>query len=111
MRKNKYTTLKDFTSQYTGNWNPSDGNWYGLDFYYRGNEYRFHTGTMYANENEVLEDGREVLFGLYLKNDNNKYTLLEQFATMNEVLESNAIQNTPFKIVILDNETELLGQD
>ena len=111
MRKNEFAKLKDFTSQYTGTWNPSDGNWYGLDFYYQGNEYRFHTGTMYASEDEVLEDGREVLFGLYLKIDSSSYTLLAQFATMDEVLESNAIENTPFKKVILDNETELLGQD
>ena len=111
MRKNEYTMLNDFTSQYTGEWNPSEGNWYGLDFSYRGNEYRFHTGTMYADENEVLGDGREVLFGIYLKNENNKYVLLEQFATMDEVLESNAIENTPFKIVIMVDETELLGQD
>ena len=111
MRKNEYIMLKDFISQYTGEWNPSDGYWYGLDFSYQGNEYRFHTGTMYADENEVLEDGREVLFGLYLKNNNNKYELLEQFATMDDVLESNAIENTPFKIVIMADETELLGQD
>ena len=111
MRKNEYTTLNDFTSQYTGEWNPSDGNWYGLDFSYHGNEYRFHTGTMYADENEVLEDGREVLFELYLKKENNTYTLLNQFATMDDVLKSTVIENTPFKIVIMADETELLGQD
>ena len=111
MRKNEYTILKEFTSQYTGEWNPPNGNWYGLDFSYHGNEYRFHTGTMYANENEVLENGKEVLFGLYFKNDNDNYTLLEQFATMDDVLESNVIENTPFKIVIMADETELLGQD
>ena len=77
MRKNEFITLNDFTSQYIGTWNPSDGNWYGLDFYYRGNEYRFHTGTMYESENKVLEDGREILFGLYLKIDSSNYTLLE----------------------------------
>ena len=111
MRKNEYTTLKDFTSQYTGKWNPSDGYWYGLDFFYRGNEYRFHTGTMYTNENEVLKDGREVFFGLYLKNENDTYKLLDQFASMDDALESTVIENTPFKIVIMADETELLGQD
>ena len=111
MRKNEYKVLKDFTSQYTGEWNPSEGNWYGLDFSYHGAEYRFHTGTMYENENEITSDGREVLFGLYIKNDNDKYTLLEQFATMDDVLESNVIENTPFKNVIMADETELLGQD
>ena len=103
--------LEDFTNQYIGEWNPSDEKWYGLDFSYRGNEYRFRTGTMYANENEVLDDGREVLFSLYLKNSNDEYTLLKQFATMDEVLDSDVIENTAFKIVIMADDTELLGQD
>ena len=67
---------------------------------------------MYKNENEYLPDGREVLFGLYRKNtNNNKYTLLEQFATMEDVLKSRCIENTLFKEVIMDDDTELLGQD
>lgn len=112
MRKNEYNTLKEFTSQYIGEWNPSEGHWYGLDFSYLGNEYRFHTGTMYAGEDDVLEDRREVLFGLYKKLSNsNKYELLAQFATMDDLLESNVIEDTPFKIVIMADETELLGQD
>ena len=111
MRKNEYKVLKDFTSQYTGEWNPSDGNWYGLDFSYHGIEYRFHTGTMYENEHEVIRDGREVLFGLYKKINNDEYILLEQFATMDDVLESKVIENIPFKNVIMADETELLGQD
>ena len=47
MRKNEYESLEQFTSQYVGEWNPSGGHWFGLDFMYRGKEYRFHTGCMY----------------------------------------------------------------
>ena len=32
MRKNEFNTLEDFTTQYTGEWNPSEGHWFGLDF-------------------------------------------------------------------------------
>lgn len=31
MRKNDYTSIEEFTSQYTGIWAPSEGHWYGLD--------------------------------------------------------------------------------
>ena len=36
MRKNEYTSLEEFTSQYVGEWGPSDGHWFGLDFEYKG---------------------------------------------------------------------------
>lgn len=34
MRKNEYTCIEDFTSQYVGEWGPSDGHRLGLDFLY-----------------------------------------------------------------------------
>ena len=51
MRKNEYTSLDQFTSQYTGEWSPSEGHWYGLDFLYKGKEYKFNTGSMFNSEN------------------------------------------------------------
>ena len=39
MRINEYNSLEEFTSQYIGEWGPSDGHWLGLDFIFRGNEY------------------------------------------------------------------------
>ena len=67
MRINEYKSLDEFTSQYVGEWGPSDGHWYGLDFSYHGIEYRLHTGSMYKKGNTILPDGREALFGLYKK--------------------------------------------
>lgn len=67
MRKNEYTSLDQFTSQYTGEWNPSEGHWLGLDFIWHGNVYRFQTGSMYNSNNTILPDGREAIFGLYKK--------------------------------------------
>lgn len=57
-------TREQFLSQYTGEWSPSDGHWFGLDFGWRGQEYRFQTDSMYHPTNTVLPDGREARFGV-----------------------------------------------
>lgn len=120
MRINEYNSLEEFVSQYVGEWAPSDSHWFGLDFSYRGNEYRLHTGSMYNSESTILPNGREALFGLYIKMPANSessiaesytYNLLGEYADMPELLESKVICNTPFKEVIMDDSTELLGQD
>ena len=120
MRKNEYTSLEEFTSQYTGAWSPSHGHWYGLDFSYHGTEYRLHTRSMYKDEIEVLPDGRESVFGLYKKvlsddemssENKRQYELLGKYADMHDLLESRVIEGTPFSEVIMDDDTELLGQD
>ena len=115
MRRNEYESLEQFTSQYVGEWNPSGGHWLGLDFVYCGKEYRLHTGWMY-DETGLLPDGREVLFSLYRKkeyltSDKREYELLEEYADMDGLLESTAIQGRAFKEVIMDDDTELVGQD
>ena len=109
MRKNEYTSLEDFTSQYTGEWSPSDGHWLGLDFIYKGVEYRFHTGTMYDDESPCK-------FAIYRKMDSSQkneklYDLLKQFDSMEEVLNSTLINNHCFSEVIMDDDLELVGQD
>ena len=101
MRKNEFESLEQFLSQYTGEWNPSEGHWLGLDFIYEGVEYRFHTGSMYENE-AVLPDGSEVMFGLYRKkeiisSDKRDYELLGEYADMQDILESTVIQGRTFK--------------
>lgn len=117
MRKNEYTCIEDFTSQYVGEWGPSDGHWLGLDFLYNGVEYRFNTGSMYNPVDTILPDGRTAIFGIYkkIKPDSNEYQrnyeLLGEYASMDDVLSSTVIENTPFKDVIMDDNTELLGQD
>ena len=115
MRINEYNSLKEFTSQYIGIWEPSEGHWFGLDFIYRGKEYRFNTGSMYNQNDTILPDGRTALFGIYRKNlkkiNGKEYTLLEEFASMDDVLESTCIDGIQFKEVIMDDSTELVGQD
>lgn len=82
-----------------------------------GEEYRFNTGSMYNPANTILPDGRTAIFGIYKKArpDINEYKrnyeLLGEYASMDDVLSSTVIENTPFKDVIMDDNTELLGQD
>lgn len=115
MRKNEYNAIEEFVRQYVGVWGPSDGHWFGLDFSYQGKEYRFNTGSMYNKTDTVLPDGRTALFGIYEKQEepinDRDYILLGEYATMDDALASTVIANTPFRIVIMDDETEMLGQD
>lgn len=73
-------------------------------------------GCMY-DEPVLLPDGKEVLFSLYRKkeciaSDKREYELLlGAYSDMSEVLGSMVIQGRPFKEVIMDDDTELLGQD
>ena len=115
MRKNIFHTLEEFTSQYIGVWCPADGHWFGLDFSFNGTEYRFNTGSMYEKEDTVLPDGREAMFGLYRKDENphttRQYLLLEEFADMESALNSTCIDEMLFRDVIMNDNTEILGQD
>ncbi len=120
MRINEFKSLEEFTSQYIGEWAPSEGHWFGLDFSYKGIEYRLHTGSMYNSESTILQDGREAMFGLYIKvpekdessfSEQHMYELLGEYADMAELLKSTVICGTPFKDIIMDDSTELLGQD
>ncbi len=108
MRKNEYTSLEEFTSQYVGEWGPSDGHWFG-DFEYKGEEYRLHTWNMYADE-------KDALFGLHHRKKEackgeHQYELLGKYDSMDELLESRVIGSRPFREVIMDDDTVLLGQD
>ena len=115
MTKNEFTSLDQFLSQYTGEWGPSDGHWYGLDFAWNGCEYRFHTGSMYESEPVTLPDGREADFGVYRKlskpENDHEYELIGKYATAAEAAERCIIDGMPLGQIIVHQDTELLGQD
>ncbi|MEG0125081.1 MAG: hypothetical protein RSD76_01620 [Clostridia bacterium] len=115
MRINEYSSLEELTSQYVGEWSPSDGHWFGLEFRYHDNEYRLHTWTMHADDPEYLEDGREVMFGLYAIHrkpvGNDEFYRIASFATMEDLLKSTCIGERAFSEVIMDDATEILAQD
>ena len=115
MRMNEFRSLEEFTSQYTGEWSPSDGHWFGLEFRYGAHDYRLHTVIMHDGDPKRDSDGREILFGLYAMNphagESEQFTRLASFASMDELLCYNGIGNRPFREVIMDDSTEILGQD
>ena len=107
---NVFTNCKQFLSQYTGEWNPSDGHWHGLDFRWNGKVYRFQTDSMFNAENTILPDGRKARFGVYILH-NSSYKLIGEFATPQEALEKCVIENKLLGDIIVAEETEMLGQD
>ena len=115
MRVNEYNTIEEFTKEYIGLWNPSEGHWFGLDFKHNNVVYRLHTGSMYQQTNTVLPDGRKALFGIYQLCDSTDtgscYELLGEYADMNDLLGSTIIDNRVFSEVIMDDSTEILGKD
>ncbi|MFA5561365.1 MAG: hypothetical protein WDA00_01825 [Eubacteriales bacterium] len=118
MSKNEYSSLEEFQSQYVGVWGPSDEHWLGLDFSFHNKEYRLHTGTMYDSSEKTDEDGVMKQFGLYVKvgeekrkSSGREYELLDEKESLDELLDSTVIEGIPFRIIIMDDETVLLGQD
>lgn len=115
MKNDKYESIEEFKSQYIGEWAPSDGHWYGLDFIFHGVEYRLNTGSMYNEQDTTLPNGYKAVFGIYKKSiergSGQEYVLLEEFATIDDVLKSTCIEGIPFSEVIMNEETQLIGQD
>ena len=115
MRINEYETLEAFTNEFVGEWSPSHGHWLGLDFKYNGIIYRLHTGSMYNESDTILPDGRTAMFGIYKISDDNtdgkEYVLIGEYANMDDLLNTCLINSRPFKEIIMDDSTEILGKD
>jgi hypothetical protein len=116
MRVNEYNTLSEFTNEYIGEWSPAEDHWFGLDFLYKGKEYRLHTGSMYNPECTILPNGKEALFGVYVLDEkipraNHCYTLIGEYADMNSLLNDCIIEGRNFGEVIMDDSTKILGKD
>lgn len=116
MRINEYNSLDEFKNEFVGEWSPTNGHWYGLDFSYKNEEYRLNTGSMYNEENTILEDGSIALFGVYHKNKdiNNKnrdYILVGEYSDIESLLDLCYIDGKKFREVIMDDSTRILGKD
>ena len=111
MRINEYKSLDEFKSEFTGEWSPSNGHWYSLDFFYNGEEYRLNTGSMYNKTNTVFDDGTVALFSIYHRKDDNDYILLGEYPDMSSLLEECIIAGKKFKEIIMDDSTKILGKD
>ena len=115
MSKNEFTSLDQFLAQYIGEWGPSDGHWYGLDFVWNGCIYRFHAGAMYESELPTLPDGRNAEYGVYRKLDNpvsgHEYELIGKYATTAEAVKQCVIDGITLAEILVHPDTEILGQD
>ena len=118
MRINEYKDLNEFTLQYCGFWNPSEGKWLGLEFEYKGKIYRFQTGPMFEKEKPVLPNGKQGEFCVYemvCKKESypfcDRYELIGWYSDMDDVLENCVIDGEKFKNVIQDDNTRILAQD
>lgn len=105
MRKNEYTELSDFLSEYTGKRDPANNKWYGLEFKYDGLYYRLD----YSSDTILL-------FKLLFENGNrypapSNYDAIGQYNNMVELLECTICDNKKFKDIIIDESTELLSKD
>ncbi|MBQ5769734.1 MAG: hypothetical protein IIW08_01005, partial [Clostridia bacterium] len=67
------------------------------------------------NDPERDSEGREILFGLYTMNihpsEGEQFVRLASFASMDELLCYTGIGSRPFSEVIMDDSTQILGQD
>lgn len=112
---NKYQALEGFTSQYTMEFSPSDGHWFGLEFCYESQDYRLHTEIMRKDDPERDFKGREILFRSYAMNlqakEGKQFTCFASFASMDELLCYTRIGNRPFRKVIIDKSTQIFRQN
>lgn len=115
-RINELTSVDELRTMFTGYWSPSEDKFLGMDFEYRGCEYRLHTGAMYKDHMDILPDGRKSLFNLYRRDMGNKkaikYVLMGGYATMDELLSGSVVdRNKTNGDVIMDDSTKILGYD
>ena len=123
MRINEYSSLEDFIYEYeSGKSIPSDNldkpKYMGIEFKYSDIYYRMCREPMDENNMVFLDDGRAGLYDVMIMHcEKTGYPLAESFeligwyADLNDVLENCILQNRKFKDVIMDDMTEILGQD
>lgn len=123
MRINEYSSLEDFIYEYeSGKSIPSDNldkpKYMGIEFKYNDIYYRMCREPMDENSKVFLDDGRAGLYDVMIMHcEKTGYPLAESFeligwyADLNDVLENCILQDRKFKDVIMDDMTEILGQD
>jgi|GEM_PF-6517632 len=100
-----YKNIDDFKKQYTGQRDPANDKWYGLEFSYLGNYYRF----------DYIDQTINLYALIIAKNsqypDIKKTKLLSSFSNIDDALNYCIDDNKKFKDILISQEIELLGQD
>lgn len=117
MRINQYKNLDEFIFEYNDYRDPSNGKFMGIEFKYNGKYYRMCREPL--NSCERMEDGTLLEYdvmqiitpsGNYL-DGNMEYLLIGWYKNLNDVLENCIIDGKKFKDIIMEDYTEILGQD
>ena len=117
MRKNQYKKLDEFIFEYEDYRDPANGKFMGIEFEYNGKFYRMCREPLDACQKS--EDGFLLEYdvmqivtssGNYL-DDEMEYLPIGWYRDLNDVLENCLIEGKKFKEVIIDDCTEILGQD
>jgi hypothetical protein len=125
MRINEYNSLEEFIYEYeSGRSIPSDHlerrKYMGIEFKYNGVYYRMCREPEPKDEKEIviLPDGRNGKYDVMILHcERTGYPLSESFeligwyADLEDVLNNCVLQGKKFREVIMDDGTEILGQD
>lgn len=111
IRVNEYKCIEDFVNEYDGKFELGDEFHQGLEFKYKGQEYRIcreYDTTFYVYR---IEDKWETHSYEYFVNSMPVFKTLGIVETMEGLLESTFIDRRPFKEVIMDDNTMILSKD
>jgi hypothetical protein len=125
MRINEYNCLEDFIYEYeSGRSIPSDNlerpKYMGIEFKYNGIYYRMCREPLASNEedNIILPNGKIGQYDVMVLHCEDtgypmseSYEVIGWYSDLEDVLNHCIIQGRQFKDVIMDDSTEILGQD
>ena len=107
--------LDEFINEYDDYRNPAEGKFMGIEFSYSGNFYRMCREPLDVCKQHILDDGTMLEYDVMLIHnyleDNFFYTWLGWYKDLDDVLENCEIDGRKFRDVIMDDKTEILGQD
>lgn len=111
MRINEFNSLQEFIDQYDGTRSHGDEFYMGLDFIYKGKQYRVCREPLnndFFFVYHVRDLGRvNPEYG----NEEYDFEILATYQTMEELLKGTCIDSRLFRDVIMDDATEMIGKD
>ena len=124
MRKNEYNSIDEFIFEYCKgrefSWENADlrERYMGIEFCAEGTYYRMCRESYDPEYSPVLENGNPGIFKVMLIHPGQggypvaeSYELVGWYDSIESLLDDCIIQGKPFREVIMDDETEILGKD
>lgn len=119
MRINEYKSLADFCKEYdikyvNEKWERS----IGIEFIYNGVYYRMCREPLSEEKRPILKDGKRGIYDVMIVHwkgerlcSDFEYEIVGWYSDFEEMLENCMLQGQPFKKVIMDDNTEIVGKD